>query len=163
MTEFVLGDETILDGLRCAVTDASVYLDALGTDEDALLTYAALKDAHATLGNALRDASERVGPDLGSQPVVGKGAYIERKWRAPTREWNRRDLLSAAISRSLDERRVDPTTGEYEAAWMAVHRVVEECFRVEPRLEPLRARGIDIDEYSATKRNGGWTIGVRKL
>jgi sugar diacid utilization regulator len=85
---------------------------------------------------------------------VGRGSFVvegvgEVKVATDTkrRAWDNEGLTRVVVARALDERIVDESTGEYEAAHAAVARVMSECARPSWRVTPLRARGIDETEF----------------
>lgn len=75
------------------------------------------------------------------------GGTAEVKAGAKRTQWDNDLLYSHVVSRALDERQVDEGTGEYEPEGQAVARVLNECARPSWRLTPLRARGIDPDQF----------------
>lgn len=88
--------------------------------------------------------------------VDGLGEVRVRK-QTKRNEWDSEGLTRVLVARALDERILNEDTGEYEASHEAVARVISECARPSWRLTPLRARGIQIDEF-CTERDAGWGI-----
>lgn len=73
---------------------------------------------------------------------------LERKGGKDRKAWMHDDLFRVLLARSRDERRADPETGEYESPEEAAVRVIRECAGVGYwRVEPLRKRGLSVDEY----------------
>lgn len=111
---------------------------------------------------ALATFADRVERDLlavmGDRKIVvpGIGEVAARKSIKRTK-WQNHDLYVRVVARALDERKLDEETGEYESEGSAVARVLEECARPSWRLAPLRALGIDPDEWCETDE-GAWSV-----
>lgn len=75
------------------------------------------------------------------------GGTAEIKAGAKRTQWDNDLLYSHVVARALDERQVNEATGEYESEGAAVARVLGECARPSWRLTPLRARGIQPDDF----------------
>jgi len=69
-------------------------------------------------------------------------------------EWDNDGITRKLVALALDERLLDEETGEFEPAWEAVARVLSDCSRPSWRVTPLRARGIQVDEYCHEEPNG---------
>ena len=69
--------------------------------------------------------------------------------RGSTRsKWDHDGLTRTLTARALDERQLDPMTGEYEPAWEAVTRVMRECAGISYwKVTALRAHGVDPSEF----------------
>lgn len=131
---------------------ALVYEASAPTDIDrALADLVALRDAQDALKDwegVLTDfLADRLGRE-GHQLPDGRIAQVRRgKDRT---EWDHDALIRLVVARGRDERKLDEETGEYEPEGEAVARALMECARPSWRLTPLRARGIDPDEYCAS-------------
>ncbi len=76
---------------------------------------------------------------------------LERRRGANRKAWDHDGLLSVVLARSRDERICDQATGEYEDPGAAAVRVLAETAHIDYwRTQPLRARGVDVDEYCTT-------------
>ncbi len=100
----------------------------------------------------LRPLEDRIERDLmetaGSKRFVVEGLGEVNIRRSVKRTaWDNDALAQVVVAYALDERVLDQDTGEYESAFQAVARVLMECARPSWRITPLRARGIDPDEY----------------
>lgn len=93
----------------------------------------------------------------------------EKKWITPglgevqvrrstkRTEWDSESLTRVVVARALDERILDESSGEYESGAEAVARVLSECARPSWRVTPLRAHGIQIDEF-CHEEDQGWSV-----
>ncbi len=85
-------------------------------------------------------------------------------WRRQGTQWDGESLLPVLVARALDERRIDPETGEVqEREAEAIARVLKETSGITNpshswRVGALKARAIDVDEYRATD---AWVPQVR--
>lgn len=79
--------------------------------------------------------------------IIGNHITAEIRGGKKRTQWDNDLLYSHVVSRALDERKIDEETGEYEPADQAVARVLKECARPSWRVTPLRARGIDPDQF----------------
>ena len=118
------------------------------TNEEYVTMLVAIRDLRADLAFV---ASELERDLLKSKPpkhilVEGLGE-AEVKHSKRYTEWKNEELTAVVVARALDERILDETTGEFEAGFSAVARVLSECARPSWRVTPLRARGIQIDEF----------------
>lgn len=77
---------------------------------------------------------------------------LERKAGNKRTRWDHESLLRVVLARSRDERLCDPSTGEYEDSGEAAVRVLAECARMEWRVTPLRARGLQVDEFCEVEK-----------
>jgi len=67
------------------------------------------------------------------------------------RRWDHDELTKHVVSRALDERHIDPDTGEVEPSWVVVTRALRECAGISYwRIGALRDRGLDPDEFAET-------------
>jgi hypothetical protein len=89
---------------------------------------------------------------------------LDVRWRRQGVQWDGQSLLPVLVARALDERRMDPETGEVqEREAEAIARVLKECTGLtnpsfQWRVGGLQKRGIDPGEYRST---GGWVPVVR--
>lgn len=134
-------------------------LDVANGDRDALVRLLCdVRDFRAALASAAKDV-ERDLLALADEKrwvVEGLGEVTVRK-QTKRNEWDSEGLTRVLVARALDERVLDESSGEYEAAHEAVARVLSECARPSWRLTPLRARGIQVDEF-CTERDDGWAV-----
>ena len=67
------------------------------------------------------------------------------------RKWDHDEAVKHVVARALDERQVNPDTGEVEPSWVAVARALRECAGIGYwRVGALRDRGLDPDEFAET-------------
>ena len=67
------------------------------------------------------------------------------------RRWDHDETIKHVVSRALDERAIDPVTGEVEPSWAVVTRAIRECAGIGYwRVTALRERGLDADEFAET-------------
>ena len=65
------------------------------------------------------------------------------------RRWDHDEVTKHVVSRALDERHIDPDTGEVEASWGVGTRALRECAGISYwRVGALRDRGLDPDEFA---------------
>lgn len=79
--------------------------------------------------------------------VVDGLGEVEVKTSVSRTGWDNDALWRLVVARALDERALDEETGEYERESDAVARVLAECARPSWRVTPLKARGIQVDEF----------------
>ncbi len=109
---------------------------------------AAVREARADLATFYSTVERELMELSGTKRFVVEG-FGEVNIRRSTKRthWDHEALTAKLVALALDERIVDEATGEYEPDFLAVARVLSECSRPSWRLLPLRARGIDADEY----------------
>lgn len=86
---------------------------------------------------------------------VDRHGYVEVKNGGKRVRWDSEELVRRVVALALDERKVDPETGEYEREAEAVGRLLAECSSIANpshswRVTALRKHGLDPDEYSET-------------
>lgn len=82
------------------------------------------------------------------------GAF-ESKWQTRRTGWRYDALLPVVVARGLDERKVDPETGEYEREGEAVARALKDCISFSGgKVTGLKARGINPDEFCNAEYTG---------
>jgi hypothetical protein len=91
---------------------------------------------------------------LGNTFDVSSVGRVEIKRRTKRTGWANDDLIRVLTAYALDERKLDEKTGEYEPAHEAVARVLAECARPSWRVTPLRARGLQVDEFCHEEADG---------
>lgn len=115
------------------------------------------KEQESELIQALADAMPAKRYEL-----AGVGTFERHK--ASTRKTWDNDSLSSALIRKIRTgevpKQVDDETGEVidEDDVAQTARIFTECARPSWRLTPLRALGVDPDEYSEVTYDGSWTI-----
>lgn len=150
------------EGLGALVADA-FYADS-NTD---LPTLARLLDDCRSLRAGLRACETElellIDDALGDrkQATAGK-SLVEARRRRKGVKWDGEPLVRKVVAYALDERTCDPETGEYERDVDAVVRVLSECSAITNpshgwRTTPLKARGIDIDEFCEFQ---GWATSI---
>lgn len=126
--------------------------------ETRAIILAALRDARADLGAF----EKRVEADLlaisGKKRFVVEGlGEVEIRKRTKRTIWDNDGLTRVLVALALDERKVNEQTGEYEPAHEAVARVLSDCARPSWRVTPLRARGLQVDEWCCEEPDG-WSV-----
>lgn len=77
---------------------------------------------------------------------------VEVKRETKRTAWQHDEILKRIVAMARDERAFDETTGEaLEDEFSCLARVLSECARFEWRVTPLRARGLDPDEFCHTE------------
>lgn len=81
---------------------------------------------------------------------------FEAKWSKRRTAWRYDELIPHIVSRGLDERRVDPETGEFlEREGEAVARALRECLSFSGgKIKALQARGIDPEAFCKSEYDG---------
>ena len=65
------------------------------------------------------------------------------------RRWDHDEVTKHVVSRALDERHIDPDTGEVEPSWVVVTRALRECAGISYwRVGALRDRGLAPAEFA---------------
>ena len=86
-------------------------------------------------------------PQRKTETVFGLVEVSKRR----NRKWDHEEATKHVVARALDERHVDPDTGEVEPGWAAVARALRECAGISYwRVGALRDRGLDPDEFAET-------------
>lgn len=128
------------------------------TADDLARLLVAIRDARAALASFADDVSRDLLVLMGDKKMVVEGVgEVEAVKSTKRTKWENGTLARKVIALAYDERQFDEQTGEYEEAGAAVARVLLECARPSWRLGPLRARGIDPDEY-CTVDEGVFTV-----
>ena len=120
---------------------------------------AALSERRKQLGDycsVMDEISPKAINDKGVKSVLVEsldgGALSVECSNRPTRADIRRDQLLDAVNRLAlsDEHRTDKMTGERASVEATQVRLLNDCFRLEPRWSDLAKVGINADEYSQT-------------
>lgn len=86
------------------------------------------------------------------------GAQVELA-RSRNKRWDHEEAMRHVVARALDERTIDPDTGEVEPSWATVARAVMECAGIGYwRVGALKDKGLDPDEFFETT---SWSPSVR--
>ena len=79
---------------------------------------------------------------------------VETQWglmevtKRRNKKWDHDEATKHVVSRALDERTVDPDTGEVEPSWQAVTRALRECAGISYwRIGALQQMGLQPDEF----------------
>jgi hypothetical protein len=109
---------------------------------------ATIRDARADLASFYKHVEADVMALAGEKRFVVEGlGEFEIKRSTKRNQWDNDGLTRRLVAMALDERKLDEASGEYEPAWEAVGRVLSECARPSWRVTPLRARGLQVDEW----------------
>lgn len=102
-----------------------------------------LRDHERFLIDEIYDAA----PQRKNETAFGLVEVSKRR----NRKWDHEEATKHVVARALDERAVDPDTGEIEPSWVAVTRALRECAGIGYwRVGALRDRGLDPDEFAET-------------
>lgn len=83
---------------------------------------------------------------------------VEVKSSVRRTAWDHDSLWKVVVARALDERQVDPDTGELlEREAETISRVLRECASPSWRVTALRARGIDESEFCSVDETS-WSV-----
>jgi hypothetical protein len=86
--------------------------------------------------------------------VAGLG-LVEIKKSTTYRAWDHDRLWGTVTAVALDERRIDPETGELlEREAETISRVLRDCATPSWKVTGLRAHGLQVDEYCEVEENG---------
>ena len=140
---------------RCYEVFLADPVDDAATLAEALV---AIRSCRSRLSKLDKAIEQELASVAGEKRFVIDG-YGEFTVRRSTRrsQWENEALTRKVVALALDERRLDDETGEYEPAHDAVARVLAECARPSWRVTPLRARGIQVDEYCIVE-DAIWTV-----
>lgn len=135
------------------------FVEAQETEPESIaIVLAAIRRARADLAEFADEVEKALLAVMGERNLEVPGVGLVEVKKATRRtKWQNHDLMVRVVARALDERAVDETTGEYESEGAAVARVLEECARPSWRLGPLRALGLDPDEWCEVDE-GTWSI-----
>lgn len=135
------------------------YHAATDLDRDARATLmCAVRDCRADLATLLSVIEADLLTEAGERRFVVPGIGEVEVRRANKRSgWDNEGLTRKVVALALDERVLDETSGEYEPAHEAVARVLSECARPSWRVTPLRARGIQVDEF-CSEEQGAYSV-----
>ena len=102
-----------------------------------------LRDHERFLIDEIHDAA----PQRKNETAFGLVEVSKRR----NRKWDHEEATKHVVARALDERAVDPDTGEIEPSWVAVTRALRECAGIGYwQVGALRDRGLDPDEFAET-------------
>ena len=128
------------------------------TPADIAHILAGVRDIKAQAGEVYAQVEQLLLSVMGEKRLEVEGlGVVESKRKTSRKEWDNDGLWRVIVARALDERRLDEESGEYEPAHEAVARVLGECARPSWRVTPLRARGVQIDEWCIEEEDG-WGI-----
>jgi hypothetical protein len=100
-----------------------------------------------TFVETLEQRYAEVGPKQVTYTGVGN---VEVKRATSRTQWDHEGLWAKVAAMALDERKVDPDTGEFEREAEVVARVLRDCATPSWKVTGLRAHGIDPEEYCST-------------
>lgn len=141
-----------------SLTDAYDVAVAAGDRDGLVRLLCKIRDLRADLAILAKNAELELLPLADDRSwVVADLGEVEVKKNIRYTRWDSEALTRTLVARALDERILDEETGEYEPAWEAVARVLSEAARPSWRVTPLRARGIDVDEFCHVEAEG-WSI-----
>lgn len=135
-----------------------------GTDpippETLAVILAAIRDCRADLAKLADEISGELIVSAGQKRFVVDGlGEVQIRRNTKRTEWDHDGLTRVLVARALDERVLNDETGEYEPTHEAVARVLGECARPSWRVTPLRARGIQVDEF-CREQPDGWQVSL---
>lgn len=122
--------------------------EELPTAEQLAIILGAIRDCRADLAVLYGKVEAGLMSMAGEKRFTVEGlGEVEIRKSTKRSNWDSEGLTRNLVALALDERVLDETSGEYEPAWEAVARVLMECARPSWRVTPLRARGLQIDEW----------------
>lgn len=124
--------------------------ESLSVDEAAQLLVE-IRDFRQDLASLAHDIEAHLVEKAPKRFTVDGLGEVQIRHSDKRSHWDNEALTAKVVAYALDERILDESTGEFEAGFAAVARVLSECARPSWRLTPLRARGIDPDEYSSVE------------
>lgn len=151
---------THLDAASTELTELHETLDTLDDPNQLAQILAGIRDIKRQV-SAVYDDCERLllsRMDEKKLEVPGLG-LVEAKRRIKRTQWDNDSLTKHVVALALDERLLDEATGEFEREADAVARVLGECARPSWRVTPLRARGLQIDEFCREEEDG-WSVSL---
>lgn len=119
-----------------------------------------LRDLKADVAGYYRDVEQRLLELMGERRVEITGlGVVESHRRTKRTKWDYETLIPTLVARALDEREVDPETGEFrEREGHTVARVLRECVSFSGgKVTGLRARGLEPDEFCEEQADG-WSV-----
>lgn len=126
-------------------------VEEVRVSEDAGMAVATLKSLREMTAQLRETASQvearyvEIAPRKAEYPGVG---VVEVKRQTTRTQWEHPEILKRVVAAARDERLVDEETGEMiEDEYTTLGRVLNEVARFEWRLVPLRARGIEPDDF----------------
>jgi hypothetical protein len=124
------------------------------TNDDTVRLLVAVRDLRTDLAFVASELERDLLKNNPPKRFAVDGAEVEIKKSTTRNKWQNDDLMKVVVARALDERAMDPETGEMlEPGWQTVARVVSDCMRPSWRLTPLRSRGIDPDEFCSVEES----------
>jgi hypothetical protein len=122
--------------------------EELPNAEQLAIVLAAIRDCRAGLAVLYGRVEAGLLGMAGEKRFVVDGlGEVEIKRSTKRSQWDSEGLTRKLVALALDERQIIEETGEYEPAWEAVARVLMDCARPAWRVLPLRARGLQVDEW----------------
>ena len=119
-----------------------------------------LKGWKKSLSVIERDARSGYVTSAGERRMSFEGAGTFEVMKKTKRTgWQTDELWKRVVARARDERKVDHETGEMEDPVETISRVLFACLNPSWRLEPLRALGIDPDEFCSVHEDG-WDLKI---
>ncbi len=118
-----------------------------------------LKSQLTQLRDTITEKENAIGEAMGGKRVEIPGmGVVERNTRSARKTWNHADIQAAIARVALENRLVDPETGEVESVDAAEARLLKECANPAWRTTQLRSIGIDPDEYSEVTYQPGYGL-----
>lgn len=153
--------QRIVQALTEFATDCAAEYDQIPEPdvETQAIVLCAIRDTRADLAALAAQVERDLMANAGKRSFVveGVGEVVIRK-STKRSQWDHEGLTRRVVALALDERQIiDESTGEYEPAHEAVARVLSECARPAWRVTPLRARGLQVDEF-CSETDGGWSV-----
>jgi len=147
---------TLAEELRASMDELSLLVERADLDQEKTIeVLCAIRDCRADLAIVAGELEQKflaTNPARRFQTPLGE---VEIKKAKRYTHWDDEGLMKVVVARALDERAMDPETGEMlEPGWQTVARVISECARPSWRLTPLRARGIDESEFCEVQEDG---------
>lgn len=157
--ELAIRADAQLQNLRVALHD---LYNAAGEITDPVTlagVLADLRDHRQDVARVYDEIEQWVIHQAGDRRIeVPNLGVVEIKSSVRRTGWDHESLWRAVVARALDERRIDPETGELlESEAETLSRVLRECSTPSWRVGGLRDRGIDETEFCRVDEKH-WTV-----
>lgn len=150
---------TATDYIQPFIAWLDLIVDGINESEDAgeiIATLKVLKEMVAQTREAAAQIEARyveIAPRKAEYPSIG---VVEVKRSTSRTQWQHDEVLKRVVAAARDERLFDEESGEaLEDEYVTLARVLGETARFEWRLLPLRARGIEPDDFCAVDYGKG--------
>jgi hypothetical protein len=118
-----------------------------------------LADLRRAVSEAYKAVEQQYVATAGEKKMEVPGlGLVEIKKNTTYRQWQHDPLWARVSALALDERKLDPETGELlEREAETVARILRDCCTPSWKVTGLRAHGIQVDEFCEVE-DEGWTV-----